>query len=217
MEYRIARDGQTYGPYTEAELREYLASGNLVETDLARTETMDKWLPLRKVLPRQKKPRRRTLNPAGLRTDIPAPPDMPWWMAMALAFVTGGTFYIAWNIFEAVWLYRADKNRRPLIYFGISALLLLFDVPEFFSKVTHTFFFTPITTSTNATFLWVAGIMLLLIGQFSMRRSLVRHFNETEPIGLRLGWFKTLMFGGIYFQYHFNRINDLRRSLTAPL
>jgi hypothetical protein len=115
MEYRIARDGQTYGPYTEAELREYLASGNLVETDLARTETMDKWLPLRKVLPKQKKPKRGALNPAGLRPNIPAPPDMPWWMALALTFVTGFAFSVAWNIFEAVWLYRADKNRRPLI------------------------------------------------------------------------------------------------------
>ena len=223
MEYRIARDGQTFGPYTEDEVRQYLASGNIVESDLARNDTMTDWQPLRKVLPKQKKQKKvktGKLNPAGLRTDLPSPPDMPWLLALALEAFSGMTFFLAWNVVEAVWLYRIQKRGRAVYYYSGSALLFLLSASSLPSKIAHAIFSTPFSHSTRTTLLTdapvvILAVWLLLVARFSMRRSLLEHFNVTEPIGLRLSRFWTLLFGGLYFQYHFNRINALKRIQAA--
>jgi hypothetical protein len=40
MNYFISRDGTQYGPYTLADLQRYVASGNILVTDLARSEAI---------------------------------------------------------------------------------------------------------------------------------------------------------------------------------
>ena len=47
-----------------------------------------------------------------------------------------------------------------------------------------------------------------------MRNTLERHFNTTDPVGLRLSGVMTFFFGGIYFQYHLNRIHDIKRAMS---
>ena len=39
-----------------------------------------------------------------------------------------------------------------------------------------------------------------------MRRTLVRYYNEVEPIELKLSGAMTFFFAVLYFQYHFTRI-----------
>ena len=56
-------------------------------------------------------------------------------------------------------------------------------------------------------------LVFLLVARFTMRSELERHFNSAEPIGLRLSGVMTFFFGSLYFQYHFNRINELRRAI----
>ncbi len=60
MNYFILRNGQQYGPYSQANLQVYLAAGNISPNDLARAEGMNEWLPLAQVL-----------------TPAPAPPPVP--------------------------------------------------------------------------------------------------------------------------------------------
>ncbi len=50
MHYQISRNGQEYGPYTFEDLQRYLASGNVLPTDLARSETMAEWVPVSELL-----------------------------------------------------------------------------------------------------------------------------------------------------------------------
>jgi len=217
-QYRIARDGQTFGPYTEDEVRQYLASGNLVEGDLACLDGMNKWQPLIKLLPKKKKekpPKKSLLDPAGLRASIPSPPDMPWVMAAALAFFTSFTFLVAWDVVEAAWLYRVEKRSRAIWYYALAALFFLLNARAFYTKIKHIDIFGPFSYATHATYLTLGLVVMIFIARFSMRASLLQHFNTTEPIGLRLSWFWTLIFGGLYFQFHFNRINELKRSLTT--
>src|ERR1700743_172136 len=181
MEYRIARDGQTFGPYTEDELRQYLASGNIVASDLARSDTMTDWQPLRKVLPKQKKRKKlkiEKLNPAGLRKDLPSPPDMPWLLALALEGFSGMTFFLAWNVVEAVWLYRIQKRGRAVFYYSGSALLFLLSASSVPSRIAHAIFSTPLSHSTRTTLLSDAPVVIvavwfLLVARFAMRRSLL--------------------------------------------
>jgi hypothetical protein len=50
MHYQISRNGQLYGPYTLEDLQRYLASGNVLPTDLAKSEAMSDWVPVSQVL-----------------------------------------------------------------------------------------------------------------------------------------------------------------------
>jgi len=61
----------------------------------------------------------------------------------------------------------------------------------------------------------IAGIMVIVIfldlflfwiAAFSIRRSLLYHYNNAENIGLRLNPVLTFFFNILYFQYHFSRI-----------
>src|ERR1700751_5402812 len=50
MKYFIKRDLNEYGPYTLADLQRYVAQGNIVLQDLARSEGMTDWAPVSQVL-----------------------------------------------------------------------------------------------------------------------------------------------------------------------
>ena len=43
MTYLISRNGQQYGPYTDAEVRQYLQTGNILLTDYAQPEGSTEW------------------------------------------------------------------------------------------------------------------------------------------------------------------------------
>jgi len=50
MTYQVSRNGQMYGPYTLEDLQRYVASGNVLPTDLAKSEEMADWLPVAQIL-----------------------------------------------------------------------------------------------------------------------------------------------------------------------
>ena len=52
MHFQVSRNGQTYGPYTLEDLERYVASGNVLPTDLAKSEDMPDWLPVSQILGR---------------------------------------------------------------------------------------------------------------------------------------------------------------------
>ena len=50
MEIYVSKDNQRFGPYTEAEVRERMASGRFSESDFGWHEGLTSWLPLSQVL-----------------------------------------------------------------------------------------------------------------------------------------------------------------------
>ena len=50
MQYFIKRDLNEFGPYTLSDLQRYIASGNILLTDLARSEGMSDWVPVPQVI-----------------------------------------------------------------------------------------------------------------------------------------------------------------------
>jgi len=50
MQYQISRNGQLYGPYTLEDLQRYIASGNVLPSDLAKSEEMADWVPVAQVI-----------------------------------------------------------------------------------------------------------------------------------------------------------------------
>ena len=50
MEYQIQRGDQKFGPYSLAELQQYVQEGRVLLTDLAQSEGMSDWVPVSQIL-----------------------------------------------------------------------------------------------------------------------------------------------------------------------
>ncbi len=78
MNYMISRDGEEFGPYALADLQRYVANGDILLTDMVRSEGMTDFLPVSQVIgtipvPAQVAP----ISMAAERPDYPSPPNLP--------------------------------------------------------------------------------------------------------------------------------------------
>jgi GYF domain 2 len=208
MNYTILRDGQQFGPYSTADLQRYVASGNILLTDLARSEGMAEAVPVGQIignisLPAAFAP---VVQGAGM-TSFPNPPNLAWGLVLLFAIFTCGLFLIAWDIVLALWMKQVQPASRAIYYYGAVVFLYLgFFAFAFNSGMHH-------SKDPTAGLLNIAIWILSIVARFSMKGSLEEHFNSTDPIGLSLSGVMTFFFGSIYFQYHLNRIIKRKQEL----
>ncbi len=210
MTYRIARGGQTFGPYTGAEVRQYIASGNIGPFDLVQHEAGGSWVPVRELFPVVAAPPAPPISTLPA-TVYPPPPDLAWWVVLLLGLITTGVFSVVWDIVQASWLKRVERNSTAFLFYVGVAVLYLFKLPGILATATYNIFGGPAVHNHNFG-LGGLSFLLLIIARFVFRRELLEHFNQREGIALRLNGFWTLVLGGIYFQYQFNRINQIKRA-----
>ncbi len=239
MHYTISRNGQTYGPYTLDDLQRYVASGNVLPTDMAKSEEMVDWVPVSQLLapnpiaaqppadpgfssPGYANPAYSNVNPNpayGQPNPVAAspyqdPPNINWGLLLLLDVITCTLFQWVWNLIIAAWLKRVQPNATSLYYYLGAAVLTLIQIAVAVPHGMHQTFGGGIHTSYDP----VSGIIGLcvwvvrLIARYSQRASLEEHFNTVEPVGLQLNPVMTFFFGGIYFQYHLNRINQMKQG-----
>jgi GYF domain 2 len=202
MNYYISRDGQQFGPYTLADLQRYVASGNILVTDLTRSEGMADWVPVSQVIGNIPVPVATAPAAGGFGSAYPNPPNLHWAIVLLLTPVTCFLFPAIWAFVEASWARRVMPQSKCLIYF-IIAFCSSF-VSGLMSVNKDLVAFTGLLN--------LAGIVLWLVGVFSLKSAIEEHYNSAEPIGLSLSGVMTFFFGVFYFQYHFSRINQLKRS-----
>ncbi len=186
MNYFIKRDDKEYGPYSLADLQKYVASGNVLLTDLCRSEGLTDWVPVSQVIGNIPVPAAAPQPAAGTVYGAPAtygapagyaapavsqyppPPSLHWGILILLGVLTCGIFGWVWAFIQAAWL---------LFRLG--------------------------------------GGIMWLVAAFNMRSSIEDHFNSAEPIGLSLNGVMTFFFSIYYFQYHFTRINEMKQRQMA--
>lgn len=201
MNYFITRDDQRYGPYTLADLQRYVSSGEILLTDLAQSEGMSAPLPVSQIIGTISVSQSPVFaGPASLATAYPDPPNLHWALVLLFGIISCGLFIAAWDIVQAVWMRQVAPQSKALYYYlAYVANLVIIAFLSFAAAIHH-------VKNPLAGLLNLAGIIVLLIGRFSLRSSLEKHFNEAEPMGLMLSGVMTFFFGAIYFQYHFNDI-----------
>lgn len=69
MPYLINRNGQQFGPYSADELKQYVAEGRVLSTDLAWEDGMPNWLPVSQIMAQQG-------MPVPVPGRSPAPPSV---------------------------------------------------------------------------------------------------------------------------------------------
>jgi hypothetical protein len=178
-----------------------------------------------------------TLNPtperAGLSPAYPAPPRVHWlvlflvpiMVVVVLLILASNTepavlsiavnlsstlFYGAWTIYLCLWIRDLNPRSKTLILaFAVSGIYLAADV-------IHLFLPPPDPLYGVSLFLRLPAAILGLWLIFEIRDELYRHYNEREPIGLKLSPYMTFFFSYYYFQYHLYRIAKEKEAQSHP-
>jgi GYF domain 2 len=214
MPYTVTRNGQTYGPYTLEDLQRYVASGNILPSDMAKSDEMPEWVPVAQLIgtPVSIPPTTPTYaQPTG--AAYPDPPNLNWGLELLLGFFTFGLFVIAWNLVIASWAKRVRPASNALMYYIIATVLILINFGGSYGVVIAIGHHHHPHQSVFSSLIGIASWVVRLIARFTLRDDIEQHFNGPEPLGIRLSAVLTFFFGGIYFQYKLNQINDLKQTL----
>jgi len=256
MKYYIQRGINEYGPYTLADLQRYVAQGNILMTDVARSEGMTEWVPVSQILGNIAVPPPPAAAPAvaaaggtvyggtpaynatpgssatpdyggtpayavgaapAMAPAGPVPPDLHWALVLVIGALCG-FFSLVWLFIEANFVKKLKPESNFLAFLigaiGVSVgSVILFCVG----------LFATIAANPNnpqppvAPFLILLGAQIVawvlqLVGVFKMRDALVEYYNTVEPINLRLSGVMTFFFALFYFQYHFSRIANWKKT-----
>lgn len=235
MKYYIQRGINEYGPYTLADLQRYLASGNILLTDLTRSEGMTDWVPVSQVIgnipipvpaPAAPAPEAQTYAGAPAASAVygatpgygsagvagPVPPDFHWALVLLIAIFTFGLFAVAWLIVEAVWIRKIKPASKGLLF------VLLGIGCSFAGGIVNGIIAAMVNGREPAVggLFSLAGLVLQVVGAFTLRSDLEEYYNTTENIGLRLrgvgSALLTFFFPAFYFQWHFSRIAKWKKT-----
>jgi hypothetical protein len=219
MNYHISRDGQQFGPYTLAEVQRYVADGNILLTDFACSEGMDRWVTVREILgniPVQPSPPTPPnygqvpvypQSPFGVAPQPvagasgPLPPDLHWGLVLLFGILTCTIFWFVWLFIQANFIKKLRPDAQCLLLYGIGVSAVW--LPGFAVLSDE-------SIKGLASLITLAGYVVIIVGSFSMKSSLEDYYNSVEPLNLQLSGVMTFFFNVIYFQYHFNWIRQYK-------
>jgi len=205
-----------YGPYTFEDLQRYVASGNVLPTDLAKSDEMPDWLSVSQILGTAVASSVYTV-PTAYSTSLgdvlyPDPPNLHWGLVLLFSILTCGLFSVIWDFVQVMWVKRVEPQSKALLYFIIFIVLWLLNLSSTITRMSLMMHGTVPRNSVLSILISLSVIVFLIVYRFTMRDSLEQHFNGPDPVGLRLSGVMTFFFGGLYFQYHFNRINEIKAA-----
>jgi hypothetical protein len=221
MTYQVSRNGQMYGPYTLEDLQRYVASGNILLTDMAKSEDMPDWLPVAQILatagaapaiptPAYAAP---STYPQPSGVVYPDPPNLHWALELLIGFFTCTFFVVVWNLVIASWANRIQPASKALMWYIAATVLIVLNIGSSWGIIISLSHHVQPHHSVLGNLISLAAWVVRLIARFTLRDTLEQHFNGPEPLGLRLNGVMTFFFGGIYFQYKLNEINEMKQAL----
>jgi hypothetical protein len=215
--YQVLRNGQMYGPYTLEDLQRYVASGHVLPSDLAKSEEMPEWLPVAQILGAAGVPAQGNAMPSAYPPasgiPYPDPPNLNWGLELLLGFFTCGLFVLVWNLVLAAWANRVQPASKALVYYITATVLIVLNFGGSYGVFIAVSHHHQPHQNFLGSFLGLATWVVRLIARFTLRDTLEQHFNGPEPLGLRLSAVMTFFFGGLYFQYKLNEINEIKQGL----
>jgi GYF domain 2 len=214
MDYQIQRGDQKFGPYSLAELQEYVQSGRIALADLAQSEGMTEWVPVSQILGNIPIPASAPAVAVLTQEPIPLPPNLHWGVVLAI-MVLGRLVGLLLVLFTWVWSLLLANWARRLVNNNI-AMVLVAMYPAGF--VAGLFAIGAGAASHNEVFtvlgfvFIIGGLIAYVAGIFKIRAAMEEYYNSTENIALTLSGAMTFFFSIIYLQYHINRIARWKKT-----
>jgi hypothetical protein len=234
LKYYIQRQLNEYGPYTLADLQRYVAQGSIQLADLTRSEGMTDWVPVSQVIGNIPIPLAAgtaagaysggTVYGGGTVYDgsttgfgvqaVPmqgspiVPTDFLWGLVLLIGVFTCGLFNYAWLIVEAAFVRKLKAESKGLLFIILATAVLIGGgfINGVIAAMNHG------EQSPFGALITIAGAVLYLVGVFQMKSDLEDYYNSTEPINLRLSGVMVFFFNVYYFQHHFSRIAQWKKT-----
>lgn len=222
-DYHVTRNGTRLGVYPEQETRDYFAQGRIGPNDMVWREGMATWLPAGQVFgpvaapsfPEAPAPApfvaAAAPTPRAAAPLLPPPPRLHWALVLALTLVTMGIFFIVWMFIQAAWVRKIDPRSNATTLLAVYVILVLIGQILMEANVEGS------AGAALGIVLVLAGSVVSIFGFFSMRRSMLVYFNQTDPAGLKLSGVLTFFFNVLYLQYHMTRIARWKQTGILPL
>jgi len=205
----IGRNGQKYGPYTEANIQQWLREGQVTPQTLAWRSGMKAWVPLSAFRfgdpvvegvsassPPPPPPfqsagaPRETPNQQNGRETFPRPPSMHWLLVFLFGLFTFGIFIWVWMFVQSSWVKKIDRSSSARELF-IAAVVLV---------VVGAIVGGPgIKAPGLGGLLTIAACVVVIVGSFSMARSL-REESARRGLSLEIGGITLFFFQAFYLQ-----------------
>jgi uncharacterized membrane protein len=144
--------------------------------------------------------------------NTPTPPNMHWAVVLVLSWVTFGLGALVWYFKQALFVRKLDPSSKAVMMLGLTIAAMAVQVVIVLGAMSARSSSAMATASAVSMLLNLVVIVLALVTVFSMRGSIERYYNSVEPIGLRLSGVMTFFFSILYFQYHFSRIVEWKRT-----
>jgi GYF domain 2 len=214
MEYLVRRGEQQFGPYTLAELQEYAQSGRILQSDVAKSDGLNDWVPVSQILGNIPAPVAAPVAVAAPVQTVPLPPNLHW-AILLIILIAGRIFGLlflffnwAWSLLLANWARRLVNNN--------TAMVLVAMYPAGFLAGAFTVGFGGAAHMTGVVavggILILAGVIAYIVGIFKIRDAMEEYYNTKENIALTLSGVMTFFFSTVYLQYHINRIARWKKT-----
>lgn len=140
----------------------------------------------------------------GMDADAyPAPPQLHWALVLLFTLLTLGIFMIVWLFIQSTWVRKINSASHVTSQF--IAYVLLAVVSQVFVEGSG-------NLKAVGLLLTLASYVVFYFGAYSIRTSMLNHYNSVEPMGLRLSAAMTFLFSTFYLQYHMTRIARWKAS-----
>ncbi|OAI57767.1 hypothetical protein AYO50_00040 [Acidobacteria bacterium SCGC AG-212-P17] len=213
MKYFVKRGEEKFGPYSLADIQQYVQSGNISFGDLAQSEGMSEWVPVSQVIGNIAIPVTSYGAAAAPAMEpvpelVPLPPNLHWAVLLILEIVTRQLFNLIWALVQANWARKLIKNNKPLVLVAMYPAGIIAGIAA-----------EVVGAGGNSDAVAVAaglcifgGVIAYIIGIFSIRSAMEEYYNSIENIGLSLSGVMTFFFSAVYLQYHINRIARWKKT-----
>jgi hypothetical protein len=116
MDYFVRRGEQQFGPYTLAELQEYVQSGRVLPNDVAKSDGLADWVSVSHILGNIPAPA--AVQPIGVVPPpelVPLPPNLHWAVLFLLVAITRQLFNVIWAFVLANWARKLSGNNKAMV------------------------------------------------------------------------------------------------------
>jgi hypothetical protein len=213
MKYFVKRGDETFGPYSLADIQQYVQSGNISLGDLAQSEGMNNWVPVSQVIGNIPIPVTTQGAAAAPAMEpapdlVPLPPNLHWGVLFLLEVVTRQLFNLIWALVQANWARKLINNNKPLVLVAMYPAGIIAGIAaEVVAGGSNSG-----AVAIAAGLCIIGGVIAYIIGIFSIRSAMEEYYNSTENIGLSLSGVMTFFFSAVYLQYHINRIARWKKT-----
>jgi Tfp pilus assembly major pilin PilA len=195
----IGQNGEKYGPYSEASVRQWMAEGKFAPDALAWRDGMPDWVPLSHFFFTAPGAAPQPPPPPAFRTqdhayggnafsaqrydqtgyaetgraDMPTPPSLHWGLVLLFSILSFGIFAIVWPFIQASWVRRIDPESKSRMLLIIALICFVIGEPIYWIGLTE------LTHGTGGSaglggLLLLARWILYLVAYFSMAGSIER-------------------------------------------